>query len=71
MVLRHKNAKESSEFIEIDYFSAIHRRALPRANLRTGYPQTFPCIDILIPLSCVARSGKPYMLGFWLRQIVD
>ncbi|RPG32687.1 MAG: hypothetical protein CBE03_001995 [Gammaproteobacteria bacterium TMED243] len=33
-------------------------------KLHTGYPQTFPCIDILIPLSCVFWPTKPHILGF-------
>ena len=43
---------------------AIHRLLRRIGNLRTGYPQTFPCIDLLNPLSCAFGLENTHMLGF-------
>ena len=44
--------------------SAIHRLLLGEGKVRTGYPQTFPCIDLLNPLSCAFGLKNTHMLGF-------
>ena len=43
---------------------AIHRLIRRIDKLRTGYPQTFPCIDLLNPLSCASGLKIAHMLGF-------
>jgi hypothetical protein len=43
---------------------AIHRLLRRIGKQRTGYPQTFPCIDLLNPLSCASGLKNTHILGF-------